>query len=266
VRVIDILRLRLRSLFLRTQVEHELDEELRYHLERQVEENVAAGMRHEDARLAALRSVHGFEQRKEECRDMRGLNLVDNLLQDARFAMRQLRKSPAFASTAICTLALGMCASVAIFAFVDAALIKPLPYTNPSRLVGVYESVAMFPQSNLSYADYIDWKRLNNVFTSLAAYQTGGMTLSTPRGRGTCARRSSERRLLSHARYDADPRTRFSPRRGFAGRSPHRHAQSLGMAETVRRATRRPRAIGDAGRRAERDYRRPAAGVSFRSH
>ena len=182
MRFSTILRLRLRSLVLPAQVEHELEEELRYHLERQVEENVAAGMRHEDARLAALRSVHGFEQRKEECRDMRGVNLVDNLLQDARFAMRQLRKSPAFASTAICTLALGMCASVAIFAFVDAALIKPLPYANASRLVGVYESVAMFPQSNLSYADYIDWKRLNNVFTSLAAYQTGGMTLSTPEG------------------------------------------------------------------------------------
>jgi predicted permease len=182
MRFSTILRLRLRSLFLPTQVEHELEEELRYHLERQVDENVAAGMRHEHARLAALRSVHGFEQRKEECRDMRGVNLVDNLLQDARFAARQLRKSPAFASTAICTLALGMCASVAIFAFVDAALIKPLPYINPSRLVGVYESAAMFPQSNLSYADYIDWKKLNNVFTSLAVYQTGGMTLSTPDG------------------------------------------------------------------------------------
>ena len=182
MRFSTILRLRLRSLFLPAQVENELEEELRYHLERQVDEHVAAGMRHEDARLAALRSVHGFEQRKEECRDMRGVNLVDNLLQDARFAVRQLQKSPAFASTAICTLALGMCASVAIFAFVDAALIKPLPYVNPSRLVGVYESVAMFPQSNLSYADYIDWKRLNSVFTSLAAYQSGGMTLSTPEG------------------------------------------------------------------------------------
>jgi macrolide transport system ATP-binding/permease protein len=182
VRFIDILRLRLRSLFLRTRVERGLDEELEYHLERQIQEHIAAGFNEADARRAALRSIDRFEQRKEECRDMRGLNLVDNLLQDARFTMRQLRKSPAFASTAISTLALGMCASVSIFAFVDAALIKPLPYPHPSRLVGVYESVAMFPQSNLSYADYVDWKRLNNVFTSLAAYQTGGMTLSTSEG------------------------------------------------------------------------------------
>jgi len=182
VRIIDILRLRLRSLFLRTKVEHELDEELQYHLERETQEHIAAGLNETDARRAALRSIDRFEQRKEECRDMRGLNLVDNLLQDGRFALRQLRKSPAFASTAIGTLALGMCASVAIFAFVDAALITPLPYLHPSRLVGVYESAPMFPQSNLSYADYVDWKRLNNVFTSLAAYQTGGMTLSTPEG------------------------------------------------------------------------------------
>jgi macrolide transport system ATP-binding/permease protein len=113
---------------------------------------------------------------------MRRLNLVDNLLQDIRFALRQLRKSPAFTCTAVSTLALGICASVAVFAFVDAALLKPLPYTMPSRLVGVFERVPMFAQSNLSYADYLDWKKLNHVFSSLSAYQAGGVTLGTPEG------------------------------------------------------------------------------------
>jgi macrolide transport system ATP-binding/permease protein len=113
---------------------------------------------------------------------MPGSNLFGNLLQDARFAVRQLRKSPGFTCTAIFTLALGMCASVAIFAFVDAALIKPLPYPNPSRLAGVFESVQMFPQSNLSYPDYLDWKRLNKSFASLSAYQGSGVTLTTPGG------------------------------------------------------------------------------------
>jgi macrolide transport system ATP-binding/permease protein len=108
--------------------------------------------------------------------------VIDNVFQDVRFAVRQLRKSPAFTATAISTLALGMCASVAIFAFVDAALIKPLPYANPSRLVGVFERVPMFPQSNLSYPDYLDWKTLNTVFTSLSAYQGGGVTVATPKG------------------------------------------------------------------------------------
>ena len=80
------------------------------------------------------------------------------------------------------TLALGMCASVAIFAFVDAALIRPLPYSDPSRLVGVFESAAV-PESNLSYLDYIDWKRLNTVFTSLAAVPGGRHGVETPEGR-----------------------------------------------------------------------------------
>lgn len=182
MRLLRILRLRFRSLFRRTQVDRELDEELRYHLDRQTEEHIAAGLTAADARVAALRSINGVEQRKEECRDMRGLTLIDNLLQDIWFAMRQLRKSPAFTCTAVCTLALGTSASVAVFAFVDAALLKPLPYTMPSRLVGVFERVPMFPQSNLSYADYLDWKKLNNVFSSLAAYQGSGVTLSMADG------------------------------------------------------------------------------------
>jgi predicted permease len=120
--------------------------------------------------------------------------VIHSLLQDGRFAVRQLRKSPGFAFTAITTLALGMAASVAIFAFVDAALIKPLPYSNPSRLVGVFERVEAFPQSNLSYADYLDWKKLNTVFSSLSAYQGSGVTLATAEGveRAAAARVSDD--------------------------------------------------------------------------
>jgi macrolide transport system ATP-binding/permease protein len=106
----------------------------------------------------------------------------DNFIQDIRFAIRQLRRSPIFALTAGVTLALGLSAAIAIFAFVDAALLRPLPYRYPSRLVGVYERIQIFPRSNLSYADYLDWKRLNTVFTSLAAYQGTGATLTTAEG------------------------------------------------------------------------------------
>jgi predicted permease len=107
---------------------------------------------------------------------------LENLLADLRFSIRQLRKNPGFTSTAIFMLALGMCASVAIFAFVDAALFKPLPYRNPSRLVGVYESIPLCPQCNLSYLDYLDWKKLNTVFSSLEAYQHNGFIVNTPAG------------------------------------------------------------------------------------
>ena len=107
---------------------------------------------------------------------------MENLLQDVRYALRQLRKSPSFAITSILILTLGIGASAAIFGFVDAALIRPLPYADPARLVDVTESAAMFPRANLSYPDYLDWKRLNQVFTSLVTYNTDGYLLRTPSG------------------------------------------------------------------------------------
>jgi macrolide transport system ATP-binding/permease protein len=104
---------------------------------------------------------------------------MTGFLQDLRYALRQLRKSPGFACTAILILTLGMGASVAIFGFVDAALIKPLPYKDPNRLVDVTESVAMFPRANLSYPDYLDWKRMNQVFGSMDVYIGEGYLLRT---------------------------------------------------------------------------------------
>ena len=91
-------------------------------------------------------------------------------MQDLRFAFRQFRKNPGFGLTAVLMLALGIGASVAIFAFVDAALIKPLPYADPNRLVDVAGSTANFPHNNISYQDYVDWKGMNKVFASLDVY------------------------------------------------------------------------------------------------
>ena len=108
--------------------------------------------------------------------------MLDGLRRDLRFALRQLRKTPGFTVTAILVLALGMCASVAIFAFVDAALVKPLPYRAPARLVGVYEFNGLHERSNLSYLDYLDWKKRNTVFSSLDVYQSNSFTLTTPAG------------------------------------------------------------------------------------
>ena len=107
---------------------------------------------------------------------------MNGFLQDFRYALRQLRKSPGFACTAMVVLSLGICASVSIFAFVDAVLIKPLPFANPNRLVDVTESVAMMPRANLSYLDYLDWKRLNTVFSALDVYNGTGYLLRTSVG------------------------------------------------------------------------------------
>ena len=183
MRLGSIVRLRLRSLFARRGVEQELDAELSYHLERQIEEYRAAGMTDREARHAALREMGGTAQRKEECRDMRRLNLVDNAIQDFRYAIRQLRKSPGFTCTAIFVLALGIAAAVTIFGLVDGALIKPLPYRDQSRLVDVSESSPGWPRSLLSYDDFRDWKKLNHVFSSIDAYaMNGGFTLTSASG------------------------------------------------------------------------------------
>ena len=107
---------------------------------------------------------------------------LDHVSRDTRFAIRQLRSNPGFAFTAIVTLALGMATTIAIFAFVDAVLIRPLSYRDSSRLVAVFERTEVFPQSNLSYADYLDWKKLNTVFASLAAYQRSGAILAQTDG------------------------------------------------------------------------------------
>ena len=99
---------------------------------------------------------------------------VETVVQDLRFALRQLRKNPGFAVTAILILALGIGASVAIFAFVDAALMKPLPYREPGRLVDLFERITLGPRFHLSYLDYLDWKRMNKVFSSLDVYEADG--------------------------------------------------------------------------------------------
>lgn len=183
MRLFGILKLRLRSLFLRRQVEAELDEEILYHLERQIESELAAGRSLDDARRESLRSIRDIQQRKEECRDMRGLNWLDATYHNLRYAGRQLRKNPVFACAAILVLSLGISATVAIFSFVEAALIKPLPYQDQSRLLAAFESSPGTPRAWLSYADFADWKKLNKVFSSIDAYAlNGSFTLNTGNG------------------------------------------------------------------------------------
>jgi predicted permease len=175
------LRKRLSIVFLRNRFRAELDEEMAFHREQTVREFVDGGMTPEAARFAAMRRFGNTTRARERSHEVVGFK-AETVLQDLRFALRQLRKSPGFALTAILILALGIGASVAIFAFVDAALIKPLPYPDPTRLVAVNESTDLFPRNNLSYPDYVDWKRLNTVFTSLDVFSGTGYLLRTSAG------------------------------------------------------------------------------------
>jgi putative ABC transport system permease protein len=129
--------LRLRSLVMRNRLERELSGELRFHLEKLAEENITRGMAAEEARYAALRDLGGVEQIKEECRDMRRVNYIENFLQDVRYGVRQLRRSPGFAVVALLSLALGIGANTAIFQLLDAVRLRMLPVRDPQQLAEV---------------------------------------------------------------------------------------------------------------------------------
>ncbi len=167
---------RLSILFGRRRFRSELEEEMAFHRAQAEDDFVLEGMTPAAARHAAIRQFGNAMRLREQSHEVIGFR-AETVLQDVRFALRQLRRDPGFAATAILILALGMGVSVAIFAFVDAALLQPLPYANPNRLMSVDENSAVFPRSNLSYDDYQDWRRLNRSFSSIDVYSGTGFLL-----------------------------------------------------------------------------------------
>ena len=174
--------LRLRGVFAKDALESDLDQEIESHLQMHIDDNLRAGMSPQEAKRVAVMKLGGIDATKEAYRDRSTIPILESTIQDIRFTLRQLRKNPAFAITATLMVALGIGASVAIFAFVDAALIKPLPYKDPSSILFVTETTPEIPRAAISYPDYLDWKRLNKVFTSLDVYGRRGYLVSTQSG------------------------------------------------------------------------------------
>jgi putative ABC transport system permease protein len=170
----------MRSLLRRERADHELDDELRFHIERAIAENIASGMPRVRAREAALREFGGLDQIREECADMRKVNWLQDLAQDIRYGLRMLRKSPGFTAVAMLTLALGIGANTAIFSIVYAVLLKPLPYPHPDKLVSVSmaEPQRGIPTNGTSYDNFREWRAQNHVFTEIGAFQSHDLTLT----------------------------------------------------------------------------------------
>lgn len=158
-----------RNLFDKTNVEHELAEELRAHLDLLTEEKIHNGLTPEAARRAALVELGGVEHVKEGVREVRHGRLLEDLAQDARYALRSLRKHPSFTAVAIFTLALGIGANTAIFSVINTVLLRPLPYENADRLVVILETVADSSIGGVSYPNFVDWRNQNTVFANVAA-------------------------------------------------------------------------------------------------
>jgi predicted permease len=174
----NLARMRLRSLLWRGQAESELEKELRFHLEQAIEANLAAGMAPEEARYAALRRLGGVAQIKEECRDMRRTDYLENFWQDLRYGARTLGKSRGFTAVILLTLALSIGANTAIFSVIEGVLLKPLPYPQASRIVRLFFSSHDYPRFPLNPFDFRDFRSRNRSFQTLAAFTRADVQLS----------------------------------------------------------------------------------------
>jgi macrolide transport system ATP-binding/permease protein len=172
MRALSKVRLRIRSLLRSRSVESELETELRFHFDQQIEENLASGMSADEARRAALRTIGSLTQYKEECRDMRRVNLIEHFIRDLRYAVRSVRRRPGFTLLAVLVMGLGIGANTAVFSVVDAVLLKPLAYRGADRIVTL--SSADRTGASLTYVsapDFRDWREQCRSFDALAYYK-----------------------------------------------------------------------------------------------
>ncbi|HXO04681.1 MAG TPA: ABC transporter permease [Candidatus Sulfotelmatobacter sp.] len=173
-----------RRLTHRRKMEDQLEKELRFHLDQHVNELIEQGRNPEEARRLASLDLGGPEQVKEYCRDARGTRWLEDMLQDVRFALRMLRKNPAFAAVALLTLALGTGATTVMFTVVNGVLLKPLPYPEPNRLVAVHGdsetwNTKIRGEQNVAYPDFLDCQRDSRSLEMAGTLYDGG-TVSEP--------------------------------------------------------------------------------------
>jgi hypothetical protein len=175
---------RLRGLFGRNRLERELDDEVRFHLEMQMEDNVRAGMNPAEARSAARRSFGGVDPMKETYRERRSFALVETTAQDLRYAARTLRKSPGFTLTAVAVLALAIGANTAMFSVLNAVLLRPLPYRAPEQLAMLWteDPSQNFREGRSSLWDVEQWRAQSRSFAEMATYDGLSTFLTGPDG------------------------------------------------------------------------------------
>lgn len=173
----------LRSTLQRRTMEHDMDEELRFHIQAYAADLIRGGTAPEEAELRARREFGTIEPLKASCREARGLDLLDSFFTDVSYGLRLLRRNPGFAAVAVLTLALGIGATTAVFSLVNAVLLRDLPYSNPDRLVFLYELIPGIPNAPLEAwgpvtGDFFTWQKVSRAFADMALFTTGGMNAS----------------------------------------------------------------------------------------
>jgi putative ABC transport system permease protein len=193
-----VLAARLRGLLEHKRLERELDDEVRFHLEMQFDDNLKAGMSPAEARYAALRSFGGLESMKETYRERRTFALVETTAQDLRYAARTLRKSPGFTITAIAVLALAIGANTAMFSVLNAVLLRPLPYRSPEQLAMLWaeDPAQNLRESRSALWDVEQWRSQSQTFLALATFDATSRTLMGADGAEQIAGASISSNLL----------------------------------------------------------------------
>src|SRR5215469_3160876 len=169
---------RLRAIFRAKSMDADLDEELQFHLDRQLEKYIQAGLSPEEARRRVRLDFGGATQITEECRQARGTHVLEALRQDLRYGFRTLRRNSGFTCVVLLTLALAIGANTAIFSVVYGALLRPLPYADPDHLIVLNETHPRIGTISVSYPNFLDWRAQNHVFSGLAVMAGVGYNLS----------------------------------------------------------------------------------------
>src|SRR5271168_884759 len=171
--------------------EHNLNEELRFHIERQTAANIAAGMRSDEAKRQAVLQLGAAEGVKEDCREQSSGYWLETLVSDLRYGLRMLRKNHGFTPVAVLTLALGIGATTAVFSVVNTILLKPLPYSNPEKIVMLWwkspisSTQSAFDQFPWAPHDFVHFSSETKTFQSLGAFKSDFFNLA---GHGDPAR------------------------------------------------------------------------------